>query len=181
MKEIWKDIPGYEGIYQASNMGAIRTSENKTTYTERHGVRHWKQRMLHFQTDNGGHHVTLYKAGKPKKWLVHRLVAITFLGFPEEEGLTVNHRDGNRRNNKIENLEWLTRADNIRHGFRTGLYPTKAIALVGESGCQINFRSFSEASGFLSRYPKYVSDRIRKGCDVFYDNFGNEYRRVSCR
>ena len=45
-KEMWKDIPNYEGIYQASTFGRIRTCEGKTTYTKRHGIRHWKQRIL---------------------------------------------------------------------------------------------------------------------------------------
>lgn len=52
MEEIWKDIPDYEGIYQASNLGRIRTAPNKTTYTELRGVRHWKMRIMKGKGNN---------------------------------------------------------------------------------------------------------------------------------
>ena len=57
MEEIWKDIPNYEGIYQASNLGRIKTAPNKITYTKRHGVRHWKSRILKGRGNNN------YKTG----------------------------------------------------------------------------------------------------------------------
>ena len=68
MEEIWKDIPDYEGIYQASNLGQIRTTPNKITMTNLHGIRHWKTRILkgrgnYYQT---GKRVSLWKNGKPK-------------------------------------------------------------------------------------------------------------------
>ena len=102
MQEIWKDIPDYEGIYQASTLGNIRTVEGKTTFSVRHGERHWKSRILKGRGDNykTGRRVSLWKDKKCKDWLVARLVAITFLGKPETN-LTVNHKDGNRLNNKI--------------------------------------------------------------------------------
>ena len=77
--EVWKDIPGYEDIYQASNYGRIRSSEGKTTYSRKHGVRHWKSRVLKLKVDNQfSKRVSLWKDGKQKDFLVHRLVAATF-------------------------------------------------------------------------------------------------------
>ena len=72
-----------------------------------------------------GYRVTLWKAGKPKTLLVSRLVATTFLEDLINTDMTVNHKNGDRLDNRIENLEWLTRADNIRYGFEHNQYQQK--------------------------------------------------------
>lgn len=172
--EVWKDIPGYEGIYQASTFGQIRTAEGKTTNTKRHGIRHWKSRILKGKGCNPktGFRVSLWKDGKSKDFLVARLVALTFLGEPKE-GFTVNHIDGNRMNNRIDNLEWLSLRDNIRHGFETGLYPQKAIKL--KRGCEsFCFRSLSQCDVFLNRKTGYTSNTLKKNSQI-RDSFGNVY------
>ena len=176
MQEIWKDIPNYEGIYQASNLGNIRTVEGKTTYSVRHGKRHWKSRILkgrgnHYKT---GRKVSLWKDNKCKDWLVARLVAITFLGEPKEK-LTVNHIDGNRMNNRIDNLEWLSVGDNLRHGFENGLFPQNEITLI-KNGIEIEkFRSMSQCSKFLGKSHGYVSGCYKKGEQYLSSKDGNEY------
>ncbi len=172
--ETWKDIPGYEGIYQASTLGNIRTVEGKTTFSKKHGIRRWKSRILKGRGDNPntGKRVNLYKDGSAKEFLVARLVAITFLGNPPE-GFTVNHIDGNRMNNAIENLEWLSLADNIRHGFSTGLYPTKHITL-SRNGKKYEFESMAKCDKFLGRKSGYTSNSLKKRYTVF-DSNGNEY------
>jgi hypothetical protein len=128
--EQWKDIPGYEGLYQASTDGRIRTAEGKTTASARFPHRVWKQRImkLKYQTRKSGRskdaRVCLWKDGKEKTFLVSRLVALAWCdGYAD--GLTVNHKDGDPMNNHPDNLEWISLADNIRHGFRTGLYSKK--------------------------------------------------------
>lgn len=173
--EIWKDIPGYEGIYQASNFGRIRTVEGKTTFTKRHGVRKWKSRILKGRGNNPitGARVSLWKDGKVKDALVARLVAKTFLGEPPE-GFTVNHIDGNRFNNKIENLEWLSLGDNIRHGFETGLYHAQKEVCVERAGIKFIFRSLEQLSRFLGKGHGYASNALKKGHKLF-DQEGNEY------
>lgn len=173
--EIWKDIPNYEGIYQASSYGQIRTVEGKTTFTVRHGERHWRSRILKGRGDNPitGKRVNLWKDGKPKEFLVARLVALTFLGEPPE-GFTVNHKDGNRLNNSIDNLEWLSLGDNIRHGFENFLYPQKSIRLV-RGDQTIDFRSMSQCDKFLDRCNGYTSERMKKD-NVLRDKHGNEYK-----
>ena len=160
--EIWKDIPEYEGIYQASNYGNIRTVEGKITYSKLHGKRVWKSRILKGRGDNPttGKRVNLWKDGTPKDYLVARLVATTFLGTPPK-GFTVNHKDGNRLNNKIDNLEWLSLEDNIRHGFATGLYPQKKVTLESDDSTLI-FRSFAQASKFLGRNKGYISNCVKR-------------------
>lgn len=177
--EQWKDIPGYEGIYQASTYGRIRTVEGKTTYTERHGVRRWQSRILKGRGDrhSPGRRVNLWKDGKAKEFLVARIIATTFLGEPQPE-YTVNHIDGDRMNNHISNLEWLSRADNIRHAFDMRLYPTQKPITVELNGQILLFRSRAQLDCFLNRYHGYVAKRLMTYNTVF-DSNGNEYRVLS--
>jgi len=175
-KELWKDIPGYEEIYQASNFGRIRSKPGKTTYTKKHGFRHWQTRILKGRGNNKttGARVALFKNGKPKDWLVARLVAMTFLGIPKEK-LTVNHKNGDRLDNRVENIEWLTLKENIQHGFRTGLYPTHKITLIKEDdNSKHSFQYYAECSRFLNRSQSYISQCLKENRDI-KDKNGNKY------
>ena len=164
MNEIWKDIPNYEGIYEASNTGFIRTKDGKTTHTDWHGVRKWKSRILKPRGINTqtGYRVSLWKDKKSKDWLVCRLVALTFLGEPPER-LTVNHKDGNRFNNNIDNLEWMTLKENIKHAFETLLCPQHHIKLTSADGVVKLYRSKAQASVDIGRKSSYISNRMKKG------------------
>lgn len=165
--EKWRDIPGYEGIYQVSNMGRIRTCEGKTTYTERHGIRHWKQRIIKQKLCKNRYgrkdaRVSLWKDGKEKTWLVSRLVGVAWCaGY--SGGMTINHINGNSLDNRAKNLEWLSIRDNIRHAFSNNLMPCQTpVFLV----CQDNvseFCSMAKASRFLGRNAGYVSGQIKRG------------------
>lgn len=180
--EVWKPIPGYEGLYEASSLGNIRTAEGKTTSSARFEHRVWQQRVIkqkqkarYGKKDNKDSRVCLWKDGEEKTFLVARLVAMTFLPTPYEK-LTVNHIDGNPSNNEVRNLEWVTRADNIKLGFKNGQYASiqKAVVLQGEDGTEHRFRSMAEASRYLGRGNGYVSDAIAK-CLYCYDTNGTKY------
>ena len=166
--EKWKDVPGYESIYEASDLGRIRTKEGKVTSNARYPVRIWKQRILkpklarRKNTSVMDERVSLWKDGKEKTFLVARIVAMTWCeGY--QEGLTVNHKDGNTMNNRADNLEWVSLADNIRHGFNTGLYPNqKQCVLVGNDKT-LSFRSLSEAGTGIGRNSGYIRNCIFKG------------------
>ena len=164
--ERWKDIPNYEGIYQASNCGRIRTHKDKTTYTEKHGIRKWKQRILKYKSKsvNPGYRVSIWKNGKFKDYLVARLVATTFLENLINTNMTVNHKDGNRLNNNINNLEWLSLADNIRHGFETGLYTCqKPIKLINkQTQEEFYFRNISLCNKFLDKNSNYINYKRKR-------------------
>lgn len=163
--ERWRDIPEYEGIYQASDIGRIRTTEGKTTYSVRHGVRHWKSRILKPKGINSttGYRVSLWKNKTHKDFLVARLITTTWIGSVSKD-MTVNHKNGNRFDNRINNLEWLSLADNIRHGFYNGLYTTQIpITLINKNGEFLPFRSMAEASRFLGRNTGFISGVIKKG------------------
>lgn len=164
--EQWRDIPGYEGIYQVSNMGRIRTCEGKTTYTERHGIRHWKQRIMKQKTwkNTKGRidaRVILWKDGKEKTWLVSRLVGLAWCaGYAD--GLTINHINGNPLDNRAENLEWITLPENIKKGYEDGLFANcqHPIQLVCDE-CTMTFESMAVASRFLGRNSGYVSNNMK--------------------
>lgn len=167
MQEIWKEIPGYEGLYEASTLGRIRTCEGKKTYSVLHGERVWKQRILKPKAcadyAHCGYRVTLWKDKTPKDYLVARLVCTTFHENLIDTNMTVNHKDGNRLNNDINNLEWLSLADNIRHGFENNLYKqNKTILTNKETGESFCFRSQSEAAKFLGRSHGYINNLISK-------------------
>ncbi|EGQ4394612.1 HNH endonuclease [Staphylococcus pseudintermedius] len=166
MKEIWKDVLGYEGIYEVSNFGRIRTHKNKTTYTKKHGVRHWKQRYLKNKTPNGRDvRVTLWKNGKSKGFLVHRLVAFAFI--PTIKGKNcINHIDGNPKNNNVENLEWCNHLENNRHAFENNLIDTqKAVVLTQlNTGMRLEFVSMVKADRWLKRSNGYTSNRLKRKC-----------------
>lgn len=168
MEEIWKDIPGYEG-YQASSLGRIRTY-NKITYTNMHGLRHWKNRILKFKPSTSsrdnikqgtGYRVSLWKNGKSKDFLVARLIATTFLENFIDTKMTVNHKNGNRLDNRIENLEWLSLSDNIRYGFENGQYKQHKTMLFNEKEKHI-FRSKSIACKFLGKNSNYITNCLKK-------------------
>lgn len=118
MIEIWKDISGYEGLYQVSNTGKIKTLEkkcwNKYSFITR------TERILKQNNSKGYNFVRLYKNKKAKNFTIHKLVALTFLSneFHYKE---INHIDGNKLNNCVNNLEWCSKSHNIRHAFIMGL------------------------------------------------------------
>jgi len=158
MKEIWKDIPNYEG-YQVSNFGKVRTY-NKTSFTAKHGVRHWANRILKYKGVNylTGYRVDLWKNGKPNTLLVARLTAFTFLNKDiTNHKLTVNHIDGNRFNNNITNLELISLAENIRHAFRTGLMPTKKTVIINKNTQKSTICiSMAEANRMMNKNHGYI-------------------------
>lgn len=112
MKEIWKDIKDYEGMYQVSNLGRVRSLN----------YHHTKQvKLLSLCVNYKGYlKAHLCKNNKGKKASVHRLVAEAFI--PNIENLPqVNHIDGNKLNNCVTNLEWCTQEHNIQHAYKNGL------------------------------------------------------------
>ena len=118
-QETWKDIKGYEGCYQVSDLGRVKSLERmiqtgSNTYRRR-------ERIL----SQGGNRtylkVILCDNQDRKDYTVHRLVALSFLGNPPTKQHQVNHIDGNKLNNHVTNLEWVTVSYNNHHAWVTGL------------------------------------------------------------
>lgn len=113
MEEIWKDIPDYEGLYQISNFGNVKSlSNNKGHYREL--IR--KPRI----NKQGYYYLCIWKNGQAKTVKNHRLVAQMFIPNPENK-ICVNHKDGNKLNNHVDNLEWVTYSENTIHAINIGL------------------------------------------------------------
>lgn len=107
MEEIWKDVVGYEGIYEVSDMGNVRITKS--------GIIR-KQNATKF----GYKQIVLCLNGKRKVFLAHRLVALAFIeNFENKE--QVNHKNGVKMDNRLCNLEWVTRTDNAQHAIKIGL------------------------------------------------------------
>lgn len=146
--EIWKDIKGYEGEYQASNLGRIKSLhfniKNQNYETILKGQDVW----------NGYLRVTLSKKGRTKLFAVHRLVAQTFLENPKNLPV-VNHINGDRTDNRIENLEWVTFKENSRRSAevrKTDRY--NSIKVKDNQGN--TFNSYREAGRFWGLNPNTV-------------------------
>lgn len=108
---IWRDIKGYEGIYQISNYGEVM---RLMSYDSKGHLRN--SRILKQQKNKYGYlQIGLHKNGKEKKYLIHRLVAETFIENPYNHP-EVNHKDENKKNNSVSNLEWCNRIYNVNYG-----------------------------------------------------------------
>ena len=110
MKEVWKSIEGYEGYYEVSNLGRVRSLKRKgyKNGTLKQGSSHTQYWV-----------VVLCKDGKRITKLVHRLVAKAFIPNPDNKP-QVNHIDSNRKNNRVDNLEWVTPKENSQHAYDSG-------------------------------------------------------------
>jgi len=137
-EEIWKDIEGYEGLYQISNLGRIKTISRQGTNT----------RFIKKDIRKDGYiQVHLTKNSKMKNFLLHRLIAQTFIPNPNNFKY-INHKDGNKQNNDISNLEWCTSSQNIFHAYNAGLINRrKKVNQYDKNNNLINtFESVNEAS-----------------------------------
>lgn len=114
--EEWRDVPGYEGLYKISNKGMLIRFEHWSTkgryYPESHPYK--------FKNYKGYIQTYLYKDGKRKTTTIHRLIAQAFIPNPENKD-QINHKNGIKDDNRIENIEWCNQSENMRHAFDTGL------------------------------------------------------------
>lgn len=147
-KEIWKDCVGYEGRYQVSNLGNVRSiANNKGTYQER--------LLSQRQTTTSDYlYVSFTVKDITTQHSVHRLVAKAFIDNPSNKA-TVNHIDGDKLNNNVCNLEWNTYSENLKHAYANGLNKASRSALGQKLG---------SSSKYL--YVAYDQSRDRFGASV---------------
>lgn len=185
----WKDIDGYPG-YQVSNDGQVR-SIDMPLVNIRGRLRQWKGRILRPSTrrkGNGYNSVSLGNASKSTK-MVHRLVAIAFIENPFKKPC-VNHIDGNKKNNHVDNLEWATYSENEKHSYAV-LGKKANCPFTGKKGKDSSsanpvdyyidnvlvksFDTVNECAAFFGGHPSNMATHIRKGIpykglDVRYKN-----------
>lgn len=178
MEEIWKDIKGYEGLYQVSNLGRVRSLDRTVSYCGR--TRKFFGKILieddeSIQSYQRYVSVDLCKNGGERHYLVHRLVADAFLPNPENKP-TVNHINGHKHNNHLDNLEWATWSENNSHAFRIGLNTTDpnksgATKVSNEVTSKpvycvetdIMYKSISECARVLDIYSSSITRSLQRG------------------
>lgn len=153
MNEIWKPVVGYEGYYEVSNTGKVRSVDR--IVIDKKGRQYFRKGTeLKQNIDRGYCRVSITKDGIKETLKVHRLVALAFIPNPDNLP-QVNHKDENKQNNNVENLEWVTCKDNQNYGTRTQRSADshkKSIAMLDkETLKEIKiFNSLQEAAIFLN-------------------------------
>lgn len=133
MSEIWKDVLGYEGYYQVSNRGGVRSLDRIITDKNGRSMKYSGGDLSVQSNENGYCTVVLMKNRKGKNFKVHKLVAETFIPNTRSKAY-VNHKDGNKANNTVSNLEWCTASENNKHAYELGLkrpYNRKGVRVGG--------------------------------------------------
>lgn len=161
-KEIWKDIKGFEGAYQVSNLGRVRSLDRKNSRGQK-----IRGKVLQEQNNTKGYlYISLYKGSRDKREnrYIHRLVAEAFI--PPFNGETVNHKDGDKNNNVISNLEWATQSENIKHAYENNLIK-RALRVRAEypNGKVKEFNNMVEASLYFGFSRNWIRDRREKSGD----------------
>ena len=152
-REIWKDIKGYEGLYQVSNLGKVARQ------TKTKGLHYLKGYINH----KGYLKVHLMKERKYQTFRVHRLVGLAFIPNPLNKP-QINHKDGNKLNNSVDNLEWVTNEENYEHAIKLNLvyHKEKPVALY-KNGIEIaRYKSISDAARQNNLPIHYVFYQIYK-------------------
>ena len=156
--EVWKDIEGYEGMYQVSNTGKVKSLNYKLKKIE-------KELKLH--GDRKGYLTTsLCKNGKMKTIKVHRAVAIAFIPNPDNKP-EVNHKDGDKTNNCVSNLEWATSHENNTHAFKTGL---KSGDVEHGKWLAKNYGANVLRESVMKRRKPVIATRIETGEELYFES-----------
>jgi hypothetical protein len=157
-QEVWKSIPGYEGLYEVSSYGRVRALDR--VQPGPWGVQLYPGQLKKaYRIPAGYMRVRLSRADKAKTLSVHRLVALAFL--PNLPGLEqVNHKNGIKADNRVENLEWCTRRENMQHAFTTGLHnnPPRPVRCITTG---VVYPSVTFAARQLGLDPSNISSCLR--------------------
>jgi predicted glutamine amidotransferase len=162
MTEIWKDVVGYEGLYQVSNLGRVKSFYAKNGQLTNHS------RLLSGKTDKDGYvEVRLCKEGTVKYVRIHRLVASHFL--TGDVSLQINHKDGDKSNNSVVNLEYVTPRENVIHAHKTGLHKgcVTEVYLMTPTA-YVAFGSITDASKYFGVNRGWFRDNANRKGNPFY-------------
>ena len=190
--EQWKPVNGYEGIYEVSSQGRVRSLDRTVTYSDGR-ARLFKSKVLSATLNQRGGYpaVSLWKQGKHQVRTVHSLVAEAFIG-PRPEGMDVCHNDGDPTNNHVENLRYGTRSDNILDKVRHGTHNNAA-----KTHCKRGHELFAEnirpslakrgkrtclgcdrARDFV-RYHSHLRDQLQALADSYFNAILNERKVIA--
>lgn len=162
--EEWKPVHGYEGMYEVSNLGNVR-SVDRLVKTNGGAYRLLRSKSKKKCTSNGYELVHLYKFNESELCYVHRLVATAFIPSVTDKPF-INHIDGNGTNNCVENLEWCTQSENVYHAYRNNLTTRPRPIMCVETGkC---FDTIADAARYLGNIKKattikkYLNNKNRR-------------------
>lgn len=141
MEEIWKEYPEFKDIISVSNLGRVKTEDRIVKQGKGFSLK--KGQLLSQSIDSSGYSsISFSFSGKTITRRVHRILMLSFEQISGCEGLEVNHKDGNKQNNTLLNLEWMTKQENMQHAIENGLIPTSKDYFV-QSGRKISYKGNS--------------------------------------
>ena len=159
MKEVWKDIKGYEGLYQVSNLGRVKSLERYVIRKNNKGRQLIHKKILVSCVNTHGYmSLSLSKNNKGVNHRVHRLVATAFIPKVDNKNI-INHKNGIKTDNNVNNIEWASYSDNLLHAYKTGLngQNRKVKVIIIENREEHLFNSMKDASLFMGEGKWYVS------------------------
>ena len=184
MQEIWKDISGYEGLYQVSNLGRIKSLSRTIGNRYKCNIRNQKENRIikPCKKDNQYLYVSLTKNRKRNNKYIHRLVAEAFL--PRIDGKNVvNHKDYDVTNNAVENLEWVTQRENIKHSAinmqhskDTKRKTATGFKYIGIRNNRYRVHIYTVKNGYFDKSYESLEEAIKKRNEVM-----NLWQIVSCK
>lgn len=174
-------VVGYEGIYEVSSVGTVHSCQRTTI-----DGKHLERRKLNGGCyPNGYEYMGLRKDSKNRMVMVHRIVAEAFIPNPNNLPC-VNHKDGNKHNNNVANLEWCTFSQNRKHAYDTGLSPqrgTPISVIVDERGkSPISFETMRDCEKYFGFKKGWLQNKVKKcGCDFWYSDYKGFVARIMVR
>jgi hypothetical protein len=160
--EIWADIEGYSGRYQISNKGRVKSTKGKRI-NKKGIVREVREVLLCLSINDGYPALSLWNGYRLDFYKVHRLVALAFIPRVENK-LYVNHKDGVKTNNCVENLEWCTPKENVRHAIDMGLNPIGRPKMVIDTASGHIYETVTEAAVANNLKQPTLSARLEGKC-----------------
>lgn len=148
--EIWKDIKGYEGLYQISNKANVKSLDRNVKNSRNESFKTIKSKTKKSCLDSKGYlYVSLWKNNKGKNVRIHRMIIQAFKGYSD---LFVNHIDGNKLNNSLDNLEYVTQRENLTHGAGLDTRSSKYTGVCRHKGKWQTTLSYKNKTLYLGRY-----------------------------
>jgi len=174
MNEIWKDIKDYEGLYKISNKGNVKSLDRIILY--KNGKRRFfESQQISLVNTHGYSTVSLNKNGNGKRFYLHRLLALSYLPLVKGKN-DINHINGIKDDNRLENIEWCTQSENVQHAYDNDLNKNaREIYLTNVAGLKYAFPNLKNASLWLGKNKAYVSLMVTKGYKYLKDDKGNLY------
>lgn len=178
MQEIWKDVDGFNGLYSVSNLGRVRVAAHLST-----DGRHFPAKMIAvvISKRDGYGRVNMRKNGKPYAATIHRLVANAFIPNPGNKP-EINHKNGDKTDNRVSNLEWCTPKENQQHALKMGLRgvhtsgTAKPVAMYSKSGELLHqFPSLGEAARYVNGHITCIS---RAAAGITKSSYGYKWAYV---